>query len=129
MATKQGDVEKAAVSSRQRGRSAVQATYADVLAGPVAPSEPSGPLKPTDKNSDPFERGVSMETSLSQDMSGPLSGTPHDTTHHADVAKACLPAGLRTNKTHTCISSVTEIRSFLVWLRSSCPSGLMAQLK
>jgi hypothetical protein len=51
--------------------------------------------------SEKSESGVSMETSerrISQDMSGPLSGTPAGTTNHAHVANACIPAGQLPNK-------------------------------
>ena len=61
-------------------------------------------------------------------MSGPLRGTPDNTTHHAHVANACLAAGQRSNKTPILISGFSDIRSFPVWLRASCPGVLMAQL-
>ena len=62
-------------------------------------------------------------------MSGPLSGTPDGTTHHAHVAKDCLPAGQRPNKTPIFILGVSDTRNFLAWLWASCPGDLMAQLK
>jgi len=71
--------EQAAVGSRQPGPSGAGATDAAVLAGPVPPSHPSGPLKSTAMDSDPFESGVSSETTnrrMSSDKSGPLSGMP-----------------------------------------------------
>ena len=91
------------------------ATYAAVLSGSVAPSQPSGTLKPTAIDTDSSESVVSMETSkrrMSQDMSGPLSGTPDGTTNHAHVANACLPAGQRPNKTPIFISGVTPVTSW-----------------
>jgi hypothetical protein len=118
--------EQAASGSRQPGPSGVGATYAAVLSGSIAPSQPSGTLKPTAMDSDSSESGVSMETSerrMSQDMSGPLSGMPHGTTDHAHVANACLPAGQRPNKTPIFISGLSDTRGFLAWLRESCPGG------
>ena len=124
--------ELAAPGSRKPGPSGVGATYATVLSGSVAPSQPSGTLKPTAKDSDSSESGVSMETSerrMSQGMSGSLSGTPDGTTTHAHVSTACLPAGQRPNKTPIFISVVSNTRAFLAWLRASRPGGLVAQLK
>ena len=66
---------------------------------------------------------------MSQDMSGPLSGTPAGTTDHAHVANTSAPAGQRPNKTPIFISGVSDTRGFLAWLRASCPGGLTAQLK
>ena len=106
--------------------------YATVLAGPVAQSQTSGPLKPTAVDSDPSENGDSMETTnrrMSSDMSGHLRGKPGGTTAHAQVANACLPAGQRLNKTTIFILLVTGALSFLAWLRASCPGGLTAQLQ
>ena len=83
--------EQAAPGSRQPGPSGVGATYAAVLSGSVAPSQPSGTVKPIAMGSDSSESGVSMETSerrMSHDMSAPLSGTPHGTTIHAHVTNA-----------------------------------------
>ena len=59
---------------------------------------------------------------------GPKTG-PDGTTNLAHVANACLPAGQRPNKTPIFISGASDTRSFLAWLRTSCPGGLMAQLK
>ena len=87
--------EQAAPGSRQPGPSRVGATYAAVLSGSVAPSQPSGTVKPIAMGSDSSESGVSLDTSerrMSQDMSGPLSRTPVGTTNHAHVANACIPA-------------------------------------
>ena len=111
--------EQAADSSQQPGTYGGGATYAAVLAAPVAPTQPSGSLKPTAMDSDPSKSGVSLETSnrrMPQDMSGPLSGTPDGTTHHAHVANACLPAGQRPNNTPIFISGVSDTRNFLAWL-------------
>ena len=77
-------------------------TYAAALAGSVAPFQPSGPLKPTDMDSDSFEPAASSETvsrRMSVDMSRPLSDKPDGTTTHAQVTNACLPAGERSIKT------------------------------
>ena len=124
--------EQAAVGSRQPGPSGGGAMYAAVLAGPIAPSQPSGPLKPTAMDSDLSEPGVSMDTTnrrMSSNMSEPLSGMPDGTTSNAQVANACLPAGERPNKTPIFISGFSDTRSFLAWLRAFCPGGLMVQLK
>jgi hypothetical protein len=67
--------KQAAVGSRQPGPSEGGATYAAVLAGPVAPFQPIGPLKPTAMNSETSEPGVSAEKTnrrMTSDMSGPL---------------------------------------------------------
>jgi len=66
---------------------------------------------------------------MSTDMSGPLSGISFGTTVDAHVANTCLPAGERPNKTPIFITGVGDTRAFLVWLRSSCPCDLTAQLK
>ena len=124
--------EQAASGSQQPGPSGVGATYAAVLFGSVAPSQASGTLKPTAMDLESSESGVSMETSerrMSQDMCGPLSGTPDGTTNHAHLANTCLPARQRRNKTPIFISRLSDARNFLAWLRASCPGGLMAQLK
>ena len=124
--------EQAASGSRQPGSSGVGAMYAAVLSASVAPSQPSGTLKPTAMGSDSSETGVSMETSerrMSQDMSGPLSGTPDGTTDHTHVATACIPAGQRPNKTPIFISGVSDTRAFLALLRAFCLGGLVAKLK
>jgi len=103
-----------------------------VLAGPVTPSHPSGPLKPTAMDSKPSEPSVSMETTnrrMSSDMSGPLSGMPDGTTSNAQVVNACLQAEEHPNKTPIFISGVSDTHSFLASLWASCPGSLMAQLK
>jgi len=64
-----------------------------VLTGPVAPSQTSGPLKPTAMDLDPSKPGVSVETTnrrMASDMSGPLSGMPDGTTLNAQVANAAI---------------------------------------
>jgi hypothetical protein len=67
---------------------------------------------------------------MSNDMSGPLSDKPDDTTpQHAQVTNTYLPAGEHPNKTPIFISGVGDNRAFLSWLRASCPGGLTAQLK
>jgi hypothetical protein len=77
--------ELAAVSSRQLGPPEGGATYAAVLAGPVAPHQPSGSPKTTAMYSNLSESAVSSETAntsrrMSNDMSGPLSDKPDGTT-------------------------------------------------
>jgi hypothetical protein len=107
-------------------------TYAAVVAALVAPQKPSGPLKLTANGLDSFEPAVSSETTtrrMSSDMSGPLSGTPIGTTENTHMTNTCVPAGQRPNKTHIFISGVADTRTFLTWLRASCPSDLTAQLK
>jgi len=59
-------------------------------------------------------------------MSGPLSNTPDGTTANAQTAKTCMPAGERPNKTPIFIARFHDARSFLVWLRASCPGLLTA---
>ena len=77
-------------------------TYAAVLAGPVASFLASGSLKPTAMGLDLSETAVSSEIvkrRMCSDMSRPLSDNPDDTTTHAQVTNACLPAGERPNMT------------------------------
>jgi hypothetical protein len=104
-----------------------------ILAGHVAPHQPSGSLKPTAMDSDPSEPAASSESAnrrMSNDMSGPLSDKPDGTTpQHAQVTNTCLPAGQRPNKKPTFVSGATDTRTFLSSLRASCPGGLTAQLK
>jgi hypothetical protein len=107
-------------------------TYAAALAGPVAPFQPSGSLKPTAMHSDPSQSAVSSETvnrRMPSDMSGPLSDKPDGTTSHAQVTDACLAAGELPNEAPIFITGVRDTRSFLAWLRTSCPGGLTTQLK
>ena len=107
-------------------------TYAAVLAGSVAPLQPSGPLKPTAMDSDPSESALSSETvnrRMSSDMSGPLSGKPDGTTPSTQVANTCLYAGESPKKIPIYISGARDTRAFLTWLRGSCPGGLTAQRK
>jgi len=54
---------------------------------------------------------------------------PVGTTKNAQMAKLSLPAEERINKRPIFISGVDDTRAFLAWLRESCPSQLMAQLK
>jgi hypothetical protein len=124
--------EQAADCRRQLGPPKGGATYAAVLARPVAPLQPNGSLKPTAMGSVQSEPAVSSETDnrrMSTDMSGPLSDKPDDTTPHAQVANTCVPAGQRPNKTPIFITGVSDVRSFLAWLRATCPGGITAQLK
>jgi hypothetical protein len=105
-------------------------TYAADLGRPVATSQPSGSLKPTDMDSDISEPAASSETAKrrkSSDMSGPLSDKPHGTTPYVQVANGCLPAEEHPNKTPIFISGVRDTRAFLAW--ASWPGGLTAQLK
>jgi len=108
--------EQAATDGRQLGSSEGGATYAAVVAAPAALHQPSGPLKPTAKGSDPSEHAVSSETApgrMSTDMSGPLSGMPVGSTVDAHVANPCLPAGKRPDKTPIFITGVGDTRAFL----------------
>jgi len=71
-------------------------TYVVALAGPVAPSQPSGSLKPTAMDSDMSEPTVSSDTAnrrMSSDMSGPLNGMPDGATQRPRGQH--LPAGRR----------------------------------
>ena len=86
--------EIAAVGSQQLGSPEGGVMYAAVLAGPVAPFQPSRSLKPTAKCSDLSEPAVSPMTAtrcMSGDMSGPLSDKPDGTTPHAQLTNTCLP--------------------------------------
>ena len=118
--------EQAALGSRQLGPPEGGVTYTAALAGPVAPSQTSGSLKPTVMDSDMSKPAVSSETAnrrMSCDMSWPLSDMPDGATLNAQVANTCLPAGERPNKTPIFISGVRDTRAFLTWLRASCPGG------
>ena len=64
--------KQSAASSRQLGPPEGEVTYAAVLAGPVAPIQPSGSLTPTATGSDLSEPPVSCETAHRR-MSGPLT--------------------------------------------------------
>ena len=106
--------------------------YAAALAGPVAPFQPSRSLIPITMGSDLSEPALSSETvnrRMFSDMSGPLSDKPDGTTTYDQVNNACLPAAERPNKTPIFISGFRDTRSYLAWLRASCPGGLTAQLK
>ena len=86
--------------------------YAAVLAGSVAPLQPSESLKPTAMDSEPSECAVSSETlnrPMSSDMSGPLSDKPEGTTPNAQVTNTCLSAGERPNKTTVLISGARDV--------------------
>jgi hypothetical protein len=62
-------------------------------------------------------------------MFGPLSEMPNGTTNRALVANTCLPAGERPNKAPIFISGDRDIRTFLVWLRATCPRRSDGQSK
>jgi len=124
--------EQAASRSRQLGPPEGGVTNAAVLAGPVDPSQPSGSLKPIAMDSDISETAVSSETAnrrMCINMSVSLSDMPDGTTLNAQVASNCLPTGQRPNKTPIFISGFRDTRTFLAWLRASCPGGLTTQLK
>jgi len=124
--------EQAASCSRQLGPPEGGLLYAAVLAESVVPFQASGLLKPTAMDSDPSEPAVSSETvnrRMSSDMSGPLSDMPDGTTFNIQVANTCIPAGERPNKTPIFISGFRDTRTFLAWLRATCPGVLAAQLK
>jgi hypothetical protein len=90
--------EQAASCCRQLGPPEGGVMYAAVLAGAVAPFQPSGTIKPTAMDSGPSESAVSPETAkrrMSSDMSGSPSDMPIGTTNRAQVAITCLPAGER----------------------------------
>jgi hypothetical protein len=110
--------ELAASCSWQLGPPEGGATYAAVLAGPVAPFQPSGSLKPIAMDSELSESAVSPETvnmRMSSDMSGPLSDMPDGTTIRAHEGNTCLPAGERPNQTPIFISGVRDTRASLTW--------------
>jgi hypothetical protein len=110
--------EKAAACSRQLGTPEGGLTYAAFLAGPVAPFQPSGSLKPTAMGSDHSVPTVSFETAsrrMSRDMSGPLSDKPDGTAQQAQVANTCLPAADRPHKTSIFITGDSDARTFLNW--------------
>jgi hypothetical protein len=124
--------EQAASSGRQLGPPEGAATNAAVAAGPVAPQQPGGQLKPPAKGLDSFKPADSSESALgrtSNDVSGPLCSMPVVTTDPAQSVNTCLPAGERPNKKPIFISCVGDTRAFLACLRSSCPTELTAQLK
>ena len=58
-----------------------------------------------------------------------LSDKPDDNIPNAQVTNTCLPAEERPNKTPLFNSVDRNARTILARLRSSCPSGLTAQLK
>jgi hypothetical protein len=102
--------------------------YAAVTAGRAALPQ-SGKLKPIAMESDSTDSAASLETAnrrMSQDMSGPLSGTPVGTT---SAPAAPIPPGQRRNRTPVFITGVTDTRGFLVWFRSRCPKSFTAQMK
>ena len=66
---------------------------------------------------------------MSNEKYSPLNGKPACTTHHAHVANVCLPTGHCPYKTPIFISGFSDARSFLSWLRASCPDGLTTQIK
>ena len=107
-------------------------TFVNVLAGLVAPCQPSGTLKSTDICSDLSEPAFLCDTDnrrISSDISGPLCGKPNGTTPHAQVTTTRLPAGVLRNKKRIFITGASDARTFLAWLRSCCPCGLTAQIK
>jgi len=113
--------ELAAVGSRKLGPPEVGVTYVAVLAGPVAPFQPSESLKSTATDSDPSEPVVSPETAnrrMTSDMSGPLIDKPDGTTQHDQVTNNGLPAGQRSNNTPIFITGASD-----TWLRASGPDG------
>jgi len=55
---------------------------------------------------------------------------PDGATTNAQVAtSSATPIGERQNKTPVYFTGVTDTRGFLTWLRTSCQSGLSAQMK
>jgi hypothetical protein len=64
------------------------------------------------------------------DMFEPLCGTPDGATTIVQVATtSAAPIGERQNKTPIYVTGLTDTRGFLAWLRTSCQSGLSAQIK
>jgi hypothetical protein len=124
-------------AARAAGNSALPRTgwLTLVLAGAASLQKPSGPHKSTAKGPASAEPTASLEAATRRmsltDMSGPLCGMPDGTTPNAHVATTrVVPIGERPNKTPMFISGIgSDARSFLAWLRASCPGGLMAQLK
>ena len=106
--------------------------YAEAVAGRAIPQQTRGPLMPRAKGSVNSAPAVSMESvqrRKSLDFSGPLSGMPAVATFfNAPVFSVAL-AGERRNKTRIFITGFSDTRSFLVWLRATRRSGLMAQIK
>ena len=124
--------EQAAFGGRHVVSPVGGATYTAVAAATAVPQQPSGPLKPTAKGSDPSEPTISHKMAkrrMSLDMSGRMSGMPGCTTTNAQVGNASLPAGVCINRTPIFNSGFNDTRPFLAWLRESCPSQLSAQLK
>jgi hypothetical protein len=121
--------ERAAQSSRQLGSAEGRLAYATVVAGAASLQKASGPHKSTAKGSASAEPAASLEAATRRmsltDMSGPLCGMPDGTTPNAHVATTRVaPIGERDNKTPIFISGIgSDARSFLVWLRASCPGG------
>jgi len=114
--------EQAALGSMQLGPPNSGVTHAVALAEPVAPSQPSGPLKPKSIISDMSEPAVSSEISnrrMSSDMSGILRDMPDGATLNALVANSCLPAKELSNKTPIFISGVRKTPAFLALFRAS----------
>jgi hypothetical protein len=66
---------------------------------------------------------------MSDDMSGPLSGTPDGSTTTVHEATNFVPAGQSQNKIPIFITGVTDTRDIQTWMRESCPCSLAAQLK
>ena len=123
--------EKAAACSWQLVPPEGGVMYAALLAGTVAPFQPSGSPKPTTINTDLSEPTLSSKTAkrrMPGDMSGPLNYKLDGTTPKVQVTNTCIPAGERQNKMPIFISRVHDAYTFLVWLRASCPFSLMAQL-
>jgi hypothetical protein len=126
--------EQAAQSSRQLGAAEGRLAYATLVAGVASLQMSSGPRKSTANGSALAESAASPEAATRrmslEDMSGPLRDMPDGTTPNAQVATtSAAPIGERSNKTPIFISGVGDTRSFLAWLRASCPGGLTAQLK
>lgn len=82
----------------RRLRKNMAASKRELAVRAVAPRKPSEQFKPTAKGLDSSEPATSSEAvvrRMSTDMSGPLSGTPADTTPcYAQVDSQGVPAGL-----------------------------------
>ena len=94
--------KQAAVGSPQLGPSEEGVKYKAVLPGSVAPLQPSSSLKPTAVDTEMLEPGISSQKTnrrMCIDVSLRMTDKPVGTTHHAQVANTCTPAGERHNNT------------------------------
>ena len=118
--------ETTAESIRHLKASEGRPAYTTVVAGRMNPQEPIGQPKPIATGSDSSEPAVSPKAAnvrmSVEDMSGPLSSMPADTT-----SALAVPAEERPNRTPIFVTGVTDTRGILTWLRALCPSSLRRQ--